>query len=534
LGQKQVIDFIKKRFGTLPKAMLNWKLDNRTDIFSLGMLMYELLAGELPKAGVVSSLKPRVSKELSEIVYKCIQIVPDERYNTVRELLDDIARIKNKRVSMIRSLVMRKVAVSAAVFLLAASAGLTTGGAYIMHSENMSVIEIFMDTVVISEQQSFEIHVQRTAQNGDVSLINPNLIVWSYDNANVARIYGNRLAGLNEGSVTVTGRYRNNTVTAEIRVIKPPAGLVDVSLVYKTGGNVNLFAGSGIRERVDGPLPQGVSFVSPESICVGGDGNIYVADSGFVRVISNGEVSTLDFEPSFLRASKVRYGGSFLYVLTEEWEADGGMLYGIIKLDGSGAELVHTADANFTRIWDFTVVNDVLYFLEYNAGVRYMKLNSLDLTTQHVHTYAIVSDGARALCYDGYGGVFIADAERAVIEHVTLDDGITVFVAGFEGQRHFVDGALPFFYEPFRLELARDILYVLDYNVLRMIHLNDDFYTKTMAGVVSTDANPVVFGGNAEDVTFAYSALMDFTVANGKVLLTDPINSVVWQIIPAP
>lgn len=95
-------------FGTLPymspEQALGRRVDQRTDIFSFGVLLYELLAARRPFEGATSgalidsilhhepappsSHNHLVPQELDEIVGRCLGKHPDSRYPTAADLLE--------------------------------------------------------------------------------------------------------------------------------------------------------------------------------------------------------------------------------------------------------------------------------------------------------------------------------------------------------------------------------------------------------------------------------------------------------------
>jgi serine/threonine protein kinase len=141
-GQAKVMDFglaklkgslkltrTSSTVGTLgymaPEQIQGGEVDHRSDIFSFGVLLFEILTGILPfrgdhEAAMVYSIVneepeniqkylPAPSPELARILEKALEKDPAERYQTVADLVVDLRRVKKQSTKVSRVLPLQQV-----------------------------------------------------------------------------------------------------------------------------------------------------------------------------------------------------------------------------------------------------------------------------------------------------------------------------------------------------------------------------------------------------------------------------------------
>jgi eukaryotic-like serine/threonine-protein kinase len=167
-GDVRIMDFgiassVETRGATLPGMMMGTPeymspeqidgtpIDARSDIYSLGIIIYEMLTGKTPFAGETPwsvafkhkndpphdprELNPRIPESMSRVILKCLEKQKEQRYQSAEELLTDLSgigeehtrvdtRLKAKQATAARRSIIKMLRKKSAVLMIAAAAAL--------------------------------------------------------------------------------------------------------------------------------------------------------------------------------------------------------------------------------------------------------------------------------------------------------------------------------------------------------------------------------------------------------------------------
>ena len=89
-----------------PEQVEGKQVDSRSDLYSLGLVLYEMVSGEMPFSGDstwqvmyqrvkevpknITEVNPNIPDDVARIIMHCLERDPAERYQTAREILTDI------------------------------------------------------------------------------------------------------------------------------------------------------------------------------------------------------------------------------------------------------------------------------------------------------------------------------------------------------------------------------------------------------------------------------------------------------------
>ncbi|NLD48668.1 MAG: protein kinase [Clostridiaceae bacterium] len=515
--------------------------DQRTDIYSLGVTMYQLLTGELPKYEAQSLRECRgdISPEMDFIVQKCIKKNLSERYQSVEELKKDLDNIRDLKIISLKESFRNRVIISLSLVMTIISLLMVYLGFSNLYRERNAFIDINPKSIVLSAQQQGDLIIEKNYPDGSKSNIKVSELYWNSSDTEIAVVKDGKIYAVNQGECVITGEYDDKFFKIDVKVNKKLDDInnVDINLKYVKGYYAQSYAGTGEHTDSDGDIPDGevskAVISDPTGIAVSGD-RIYVADRR-LRVIENGEINTM---PMDMDVGTVRtdLNGNVYFSLLPWLDEDEQMLTGIFKLDNEGANSVYVIDEPFSNIGDFAFDSQGnMYVLIHQEILNDMseqtKIVYVDIQTQNAVVMREIGGIIDSITVDGDDNVYISSSVNGAIYKWEKGEEEFKYFAGKENDRHFIDGINNRFFAPVKIAAREDFLYVIDQNVIRRIALKDGKLVdvETIAGQAGDGEKNL---DKQEGVDAWFDRPVDITFDDqGNIYVADKDAYIIWKIL---
>lgn len=102
------------RFFAAPEVFGSGKVDQRTDIYSIGVTLYSIITGNDPSTPPymvypIRRVNPDLSRGFEYIISKCMELHPDNRYQSTDELMNDLQNIDKITHKLNRPTLFKKI-----------------------------------------------------------------------------------------------------------------------------------------------------------------------------------------------------------------------------------------------------------------------------------------------------------------------------------------------------------------------------------------------------------------------------------------
>ncbi len=509
--------------------------DHRSDIYSLGVTMYQLLTGQLLKGKdtAVKSINKQLTDELNEIVKKCLEKDPKDRYQSVDEIRSELNKLLNIKIYKgTRSILYRKLLVAGIILSSIITYTACFTGLYKVSLEKLSVLDVKSNLICLSAQQTGQIYIEKMYPDGHIESMNNEKMTWKSSDEKVAKVDCGRVIAMNEGTASITGRYLNKLVNIDV-VVSSMEDTVCINLTYDKSYLIEKLAGSGDRDITDGDY-QKAAFVGPSSIAVSPDGTIYVVDR-YLRRLKDNNAETVHDEDERVdpKAVRVARDGQVYFINHEIIDKDNKSSASLFWINGDDIEELYKEKGAFYSLVDFAIDSSSnIYLLREGFVDNRFSIIKYNTKTSQAELLCDSLEDISSIAIGGSDSLYLSSSKKGVI--YTWDKGKNKLLnlAGMYNQKHLIDGTDSRFFEPYRIVAWENFLYVVDRFAIRRITIENDIAVdvETIAGSTQTD-KCTTEGMLGYEAGFKRGSIRDIAITKtGEIYFTDSEENVIRKI----
>jgi serine/threonine protein kinase len=509
------------------------QFDVRTDIYSLGITMYQLLTGNLPenRDENISIRSKGISNELKSIVEKCLKYNPKDRYQNAEELRNDLDQITTIKVfKSTRAAYQRKLLITGIILCSLTTYFSSFMGLKILNREKTVMLDLSHNILMLSEQQSAEFQITKKYKDGEESPLDNKKIQWISDNENIAKVSEGKVIGINKGETEIHGRYKNKSINLKV-FVSNRKDQININLKYDKDYYVDIVDTKG----------QADALYSPSGIASDSKGNLYVIEQfqPYINRIKDGAVETFMINPGHITPKIIRINAKDqIYFASEVWETSDSYRIGIFKYEEDGIELIYENDGELLSFEDFAFDsqgNIIIIEKDNNSRLPY-SLIKLHIDEGVYEYLAKDLEDISNIALDDKDNIYLSSSGGVIFKY-NGDDSSLEYFAGIYNDRQFIDGNDSRLYEPRKILYKDNNLYVADVignqYIIRKLKILKGLImdTETIAGNIVEDRDlsrgegSQVLLGSAQAESYA-TITIDMTMDDqGNLYIVDTKNN---------
>ncbi|MDP4182321.1 MAG: serine/threonine-protein kinase [Bacillota bacterium] len=521
-----------------PEQLTSGASDVRSDIYSLGVTLHHLLTGCFPESDIArqSQTNSKTSRNMDYIIRKCIEYSPEDRYQSVNELLSDLNNINkgvlNKKLRRINRIIFASSIIMTIISFSSIYLGFTD-----LKRENSAFLLLTPQIMSISLNQTGSYKLEKKYSDGDRVDLKASDIEWKYLNSDIATIKDGKILPLKEGKTEFDGTYNKKPIKLTVLVNKHMDGFneTNINLKYLKNINVYPFAGTGQHDDLNGNAPDGplktAILAEPTSLSFGAHGELYVADLKSLRLIKEGLVKTLEVGKEVDLVKTTSSGNIYFSVKPYENEKQQ-MVSEIYVLKDNKPFLIYKDTESRFNISDFAFdSSENMYVLQHvSASDKILtKITFVDRLNSEKRSEKY-EEIIESITLDKYDNLYVSSFDDGVIYKWNKALKTFGIFAGKKGDKHFIDGADNRFFAPRKIVAHGDYMYVIDSNILRRIAMNNGNLVdvETIAGSVE---NSDKYLSSTSSYNVVFSKPRDLAIdVNGDIFMSDSNNYRIWKI----